>query len=139
MPMNKVILLGNLGQDPELKYLPNGNGVANLSLATSESWTDKNGQKQEKVEWHRIIVFGKMAEVCAQYLSKGSTILVEGKLQTRNWEDKQTQKKMYITEIIANNVQFVGGKPKQSQNNQQQQQQQNNQPPQNFANDDIPF
>lgn len=104
--MNKVILLGRLGGDPELKYLNSGSAVANFTLATNESYTDKTGQKVQKAEWHRIVVFGKAAENCAQYLKKGSQALVEGKLQTRSWDDKQGQKR-YITEIVAFNVQFL--------------------------------
>jgi single-strand DNA-binding protein len=107
MPLNKAIICGRLGQDPELKYLPNGNAVANMSVATSESWKDKDGKKQEKTEWHRIVVYGKMAETCNQYLKKGSEAIFEGKLQTRSW-DGQDGKKQYITEILVNNVQFVG-------------------------------
>jgi len=109
MSVNKVILLGRLGQDPELKYTPSGAAVCNFSLATSESWTDKNsGQKQEKTEWHRIVVWGKLAELCNQYLSKGRQAFLEGKLQTRSWEDQSGNKK-YTTEIVASTVQFIGG------------------------------
>ena len=84
--VNKVILIGHLGQDPEVKAMSNGKSVCNFSLATSESWKDKNGQKTEKTEWHRIVMFGKVADICGQYLQKGSQIYIEGKLQTRNWE-----------------------------------------------------
>jgi single-strand DNA-binding protein len=106
MPMNKAIIQGRLGQDPELKYLPDGNACANMSVATSESWKDKSGQKQEKTEWHRIVTFGKVAENCSKYLKKGSLVLLEGKIQTRSWENQQGGKN-YITEIISNNVQFI--------------------------------
>jgi single-strand DNA-binding protein len=106
--INKVILVGNLGKDPEIRHTPNGQAVANFSIATSESWTDKNGQKQERTEWHRIVVWGKLAELCGKYLSKGRQCFVEGKLQTRSWDDKDGQKK-YTTEIIASTVQFLGG------------------------------
>lgn len=106
--INKVILVGNLGKDPEIRHTPNGQAVANFSIATSESWTDKGGQKQERTEWHRIVVWGKLAELCGKYLSKGRQCFVEGKLQTRSWDDKDGQKR-YTTEVIANTVQFLGG------------------------------
>jgi single-strand DNA-binding protein len=108
MSVNKVILLGRLGQDPELKYTPGGAPVCNFSLATSENWTDKSGQKQERTEWHRVVVWGKLAELCNQYLSKGRQAFVEGRLQTRQWDDKDGQKR-YTTEINATTVQFIGG------------------------------
>ena len=106
--VNKVILVVNLGADPDMRYTTSGAGVCELRLATNESWTDKTGQKQERTEWHRIIVWGKRAEVCSKYLSKGRQIYVEGRLQTRNWDDKDGNKR-YTTEIIANDVQFLGG------------------------------
>ncbi|MDH4468182.1 MAG: single-stranded DNA-binding protein [Bacteriovoracaceae bacterium] len=109
MSVNKVILVGRLGQDPELKNTPGGAAVCQFSLATSENWMDKQGQKQEKTEWHRIVVWGKLAETCNQYLAKGRQAYVEGKLQTRSWDDKEGQKK-YTTEIVANTVQFLGSK-----------------------------
>lgn len=108
MSVNKVILLGRLGQDPELKYTPGGAPVCNFSLATTEAWTDKQGQKQEKTEWHRVVVWGKLAELCNQYLAKGRQAFLEGRLQTRSWDDKDGNKK-YTTEILANTVQFIGG------------------------------
>jgi single-strand DNA-binding protein len=108
MAINKVILIGNLGQNPEIKYTPNGQAVCNLSIATNESWTDKNGQKQEKTEWHRVVVFGKLAELCSQYLQKGRQAYIEGKLQTRSWQDKDNQTR-YTTEVVAQSVQFLGG------------------------------
>lgn len=155
MSVNKVILLGRLGQDPELKFTPSGAAVCNFSLATSESWTDKtSGQKQERTEWHRITVWGKLAELCNQYLSKGRQAFVEGALQTRQWDDKDGNKR-YTTEIKATAVQFIGGQqdagqgqqqqqPQQPQQNypqqgQQQQQQPQGQQGQNFTADDIPF
>lgn len=99
--INKVILVGNLGAKPEVKYASNGNAIANLSVATSESWTDKNtGQKQEKTEWHRVSVFGKLAEIAGQYLDKGSKVYVEGKLQTRKWQDKSGADR-YTTEVVV--------------------------------------
>ena len=106
--VNKAILIGNLGRDPELRYTQGGQAVANFSLATSESFNDKNGQRQERTEWHRIVVWGRVAENCAQYLAKGRTVYVEGRLQTREWENKEGQKQR-TTEIVAQNVQFLGG------------------------------
>jgi single-strand DNA-binding protein len=109
MSVNKVILLGRLGQDPELKHTPSGMSVCNFSLATSENWKDKqSGQKQEKTEWHRIVAWGKQAELCHQYLAKGRQVYVEGKLQTRSWDDKTGQKR-YTTEILVSSIQFVSG------------------------------
>ena len=103
--VNKVILLGNLGKDPEIKYMPNGNAVANITLATSETWNDKNsGEKQEKTEWHRVVFFGKLAEIVGQYLKKGSKIYVEGKLQTRKWQGQDGQDR-YTTEVVVD----IGG------------------------------
>lgn len=109
MSLNKVMLLGRLGQEPELRYTPSGQAVCNFSMATSEAWTDKSGQKQERTEWHRVVVWGKMGELCNQYLSKGRQALIEGSLQTRSWEAKDGSKR-YTTEIVAKNVQFIGGR-----------------------------
>jgi single-strand DNA-binding protein len=106
--VNKVLLIGRLGGDPEVRYTTNGGAVANFNLATNENWTDKNGQKQERTEWHRIVIWGKMAELCGQYLSKGRQAYVEGRLQTREWNDKDGNKR-YTTEIVAQNIQFLGG------------------------------
>jgi single-strand DNA-binding protein len=108
MAINKVILIGNLGQNPEVRFSPSGQAVCNLSIATNEAWTDKNGQKQEKTEWHRVVVFGKLAELCGQYLQKGRQCYLEGKLQTRQWQDKDNQTR-YTTEVVAQTVQFLGG------------------------------
>jgi single-strand DNA-binding protein len=107
--INKVILIGNLGRDPELRYTQSGQAVANFSLATTEKWKDKEGNTQEKTEWHRIIVWGKSAENSAQYLQKGRSVYIEGKLQTRDWEDKEGNKRS-TTEIVAQTVQFLGGR-----------------------------
>jgi len=104
--INKVILVGRLGNDPEIRYTQSGAGVANFNIATSENWTDRDGQRQERTEWHRIVVWGKMAETCAQYLAKGRQVFVEGRLQTRQWDDKEGNKH-YTTEVIANTVQFL--------------------------------
>jgi single-strand DNA-binding protein len=106
--VNKVILVGYLGADPDMRYTPSGQGVCEMRLATSESWNDKNGQRQERTEWHRIVVWGKRAEVCSKYLAKGRQVYVEGRIQTRSYDDKEGNKR-YITEIIANDVQFLGG------------------------------
>jgi single-strand DNA-binding protein len=113
--INKIILVGSLGKDPEVKYLPNGNAVANISLATSESWKDRNtGQKQEKTEWHRIVVFGKLAEIAGEYLKKGSKVYLEGSLQTRKWQNAQGQDQ-YTTEVVVQGfngvMQMLDGKP----------------------------
>jgi single-strand DNA-binding protein len=117
--VNKVILVGTCGQDPEVRYLPNGNAVTNLSLATSEQWTDKqSGQKVERTEWHRVSMFGKVAEIAGEYLRKGSQVYIEGKLQTREWEKDGI--KRYTTEIVVDmqgTMQLLGGRP---QNNDQQ-------------------
>ncbi len=107
--VNKVILIGNLGADPEVRFTPGGQAVANFRIATSESWTDKQGQKQERTEWHRIVVWGKLAELCGEYLAKGRQCYVEGKLQTREWTDKEG-KKNWTTEVVANQVTFLGGR-----------------------------
>lgn len=149
MSVNKVIILGRLGQDPEIKYTPSGAAVCNFSLATSETWNDKNsGQKQERTEWHRIVVWGKLAELCNQYLSKGRQAFVEGKLQTRAWDDKNGQKR-YTTEINATTVQFIGGASTGASNNDYNQSAPNHSDDDNngydistdasFASDDIPF
>jgi single-strand DNA-binding protein len=106
--VNKVILIGNLGSDPEVRYTPSGSAVANFNIATNESWKDKNGQDQDRTEWHKIVVWGKQAENCGEYLSKGRTVYIEGRLQTRSWDDKEGNKR-YTTEIVANTVQFLGG------------------------------
>ncbi len=104
--LNKAILIGNLGKDPEIRYTPSGMAVANFSLATTENWT-KDGQRESRTEWHRIVAFGRLAEICGEYLSKGKQIYVEGKIQTREWEDKDGNKR-YTTEIVANQMQMLG-------------------------------
>ena len=105
--VNKVILIGNLGADPEVRYTPDGAPVANFNLATSESWNDRtSGEKQERTEWHRLVVWRKLAEIAGQYLKKGSRIYVEGKLQTRSWEDQSGQKR-YTTEVVVNDMQML--------------------------------
>jgi len=159
--VNKVIIVGNLGQDPEVRYTPGGAAITNISIATSDSWKDKNtGQMQEKTEWHRVVFFGKLAEIAGEYLRKGSQVYVEGKLQTRKWQDKQGQDR-YTTEIVVDGfngvMQMLGGRgdsggapmgkapQQQSQQNQQPQAQPNQAPAQpsgdfdNSFDDDIPF
>lgn len=154
--INKVILVGNLGNDPEVRYMPNGNAVANVSLATSDSWKDKaTGEQQEKTEWHRVVFFNRLAEIVEQYVKKGSKLYIEGRLQTRSWE--QDGIKRYSTEIIASEMQMLDGRggamggdmgdnPFGQQQGSGQRQQQAAAPqaqpaPTNFDNfdDDIPF
>lgn len=166
--VNKMILMGNLGQDPEVRYMPSGGAVANISVATSESWKDKTtGEQKEKTEWHRVSIFGKLAEIAGEYLRKGSTVYIEGQLQTRKWQDQSGQDR-YTTEIVVQGfngvMQMVGGKSQDGGQPQQQQQQQGwgqpqkpqqapmqqqrdpqqqgqpqyNEPPMNFD-EDIPF
>ena len=107
--VNKVILIGNLGRDPEVRYLPSGDAVATLSVATTEKWKDKNGDQQEQTEWHRVSFFGRQAEICGEYLRKGSQIYVEGRLQTRKWTDKEG-KERYSTDIRGDRMQMLGGR-----------------------------
>ncbi|HQR54025.1 MAG TPA: single-stranded DNA-binding protein [Burkholderiales bacterium] len=107
--VNKVILVGNVGRDPETRYMPSGDAMVNLSLATTDQWKDKNGERQERTEWHRIVIFGKTAEIAGQYLRKGSQIYIEGRLQTRKWTDKEGQER-YTTEIVADRMQMLGSR-----------------------------
>ena len=112
--VNKVIVVGNLGQDPDTRYLPSGSAVTNISVATSESWKDKEtGEKKERTEWHKVAAFGRLAEIMAEYLRKGSQVYIEGKLRTRKWQDKDGNDR-YTTEIIADQMQMLGGKQEQS-------------------------
>jgi single-strand DNA-binding protein len=158
--INKVILVGNLGQDPEVRYSASGAAVATLNIATSEQWTDKqSGQKQERTEWHRVVMFNRLGEIAGEYLKKGSQVYIEGKLQTRKWQDQNGQDR-YTTEIVANEMQMLGGRggsadfgggnQGQSQNAPRQQAapaqqtpqaQSQSQPNDNFGgfDDDIPF
>ena len=106
--VNKIILIGNLGADPEKRYMGNGGAVCNLRLATTDRWTDKQGAKQERTEWHRVVVYGPQAENCEKYLAKGRQVYIEGSLKTRQWQDQQGQTR-YTTEVIAQRVQFLGG------------------------------
>ena len=112
--VNKVILLGNLGANPELRYTQGQQAVANLRIATTEKWTDKSGQKQEATEWHRVVVWGKTAEIVGQYLTKGRQVYIEGRIRTRQWQDQQGQKR-FTTEIVAQNVQMLGGRGERSE------------------------
>lgn len=107
--VNKVILVGNLGRDPEVRYMPNGDAVANYSIATTETWKDKNGMRQEKTEWHNIVMYRRLAEIAGEYLKKGSSVYIEGRLQTRKWQDKQGNDR-YTTEIVADQMQMLGGR-----------------------------
>lgn len=156
--VNKVILVGNVGQDPEVRYMPSGNAVANLSLATSDNWKDKNtGEQQERTEWHRVVFFNRLAEIVEQYVKKGGKLYIEGRLQTRSWE--QDGVKRYTTEIVANEMQMLDsrgsanaqdgfGRQPQAQPEQQPATQPQQQPPASAApakanfddfDDDIPF
>lgn len=107
--VNKAIVLGNLGKDPELRHLPNGDAVCNFSLATTESWKDKDGNKQDKTEWHNVVIFRKLAEIAGEYLKKGRPVYIEGRLQTRKWQDKEG-KDRYTTEIVADQMQMLGSR-----------------------------
>ena len=139
--INKVIVVGNLGADPDARYMPNGNAVTNISVATTSSWKDKeSGERQEKTEWHRVVFFGRLAEIASEYLKKGSQVYVEGRLQTRKWEDKEGNDR-WTTEIVANEMQMLGERISSSSNSN------NSNTPKNssseFASDDfdddIPF
>lgn len=113
--LNKVILIGNLGRDPETRHMPSGGAVCNFSIATTETWKDKDGNKQEKTEWHSIVLYNKLAEIAQQYLKKGASVYLEGRLQTRKWQDKNTGEDRYSTEIVCDQMQMLGGKREGSQ------------------------
>jgi len=150
--VNKVILVGNLGRDPEMKYTASGAAIANITVATSESWNDKQtGEKVEKTEWHRVVAFQRLAEIMGEYLRKGSQVYIEGKLQTRKWQDQNGQDR-YSTEVVANDMQMLGARGGEGggarpqgggggfRNNPQNQQTQSQpKPDDDFADDDIPF
>lgn len=141
--VNKVIIVGNLGRDPETRYMPNGEAVTNIAVATTESWKDKNsGDKKEMTEWHRITFYRKLAEIAGQYLKKGASIYIEGKLQTRKWTDKDGVER-YTTEIIADTMQMLGGKQEGAANQSSTQPEQKASKPAassfNDMDDDIPF
>jgi single-strand DNA-binding protein len=119
--VNKVIIIGSLGNDPETKYMPNGNAVTNISIATSESWKDKQtGQQQERTEWHRVVFFNKLAEITGEYMRQGSKVYCEGSLRTRKWQDQSGQDR-YTTEIVASNMQMLDSRPQDGQGGQHQQ------------------
>ena len=146
--INKVIIVGNLGNDPEIRTMPNGEQVANITVATSESWTDKNtGEKKTQTEWHRIVLYRRLAEITAQYLTKGSQVYIDGRLKTRKWQDSNGQDR-YTTEIQGDNLQMLGGRQDAAQNQppkQQDKQQkaqskpQQSEPPMDAFDDNIPF
>lgn len=110
--LNKIMLIGNLGADPELRYTGSGTAVSNFRIATNESWTDKNGQRQERTEWHRIVAWGKLAELAAEYLTKGRQVYIEGRVQTNRWQDRDGNDR-YTSEVIASTVTFLGARPQQ--------------------------
>ena len=146
--VNKVIIIGNIGQDPEIKYMPSGGAVTNVSIATSESWKDKTtGQPVEKTEWHKIVFFNALADIAGKYLKKGSKVYIEGSLRTRKWQ-AQDGTDRYTTEIVANEMQMLDGKPNADQSNEPRNQQDNRQAPAHSAPqqpagfddfDDIPY
>ena len=150
--INKVILIGNLGADPEIRHMPNGTAVATLNIATSESWKDKqSGEQQERTEWHRVVLFQRLAEIVGEYLKKGSKVYIEGRLQTRKWQDKTTGQDRYTTEIVANEMQMLDSRGGQGSDTPSFGQQNNfsaqpnremnksSEPVTEFADDDIPF
>ncbi len=135
--VNKAILVGNLGGDPELRYTPSGTAVANFSLATREQWTNKNGEKTERTEWHKIVAWGRLGEVCGEYLHKGSQVYIEGRIQTRSWEDREGNKR-YTTEIVALTMQMLGTTAK-SEKAQTEEESFPSEEPISIPDDDIPF
>ena len=138
--LNKAILIGNLGRDPEVRYTPGGLAVANFSIATSESWSNKNGEKETRTEWHRIVAFGKLGEICGEYLSKGKQVYIEGRIQTREWDDKEGVKR-YTTEIVAAQMLMLGAKDGQGSGSYADSQSSGDKETPNSipADDDIPF
>ncbi|MBW2047062.1 MAG: single-stranded DNA-binding protein [Deltaproteobacteria bacterium] len=135
--VNKVILIGHLGADPEVRYTPSGTAVANFNIATTEQWTDKSGEKQERTEWHRIVAWGRTGEICGEYLHKGKQVYVEGRLQTRSWDDREGNKR-YTTEVIAYAVKMLGPAGKEGRAESKG----NQFPPEepvNLPEDEIPF
>jgi single-strand DNA-binding protein len=134
--INKAILLGRLGKDPEVRYMPNGDPVTTFSVATDEQWKDKSGEKVQKTEWHNIVTFRKLAEICGQYLTKGKLVYVEGKIQTRSWEDKEG-KKRYTTEIVADTMKMLGGGSEKKEGAPAERHE--NGPADDGQRDDVPF
>ncbi|MBW1722485.1 MAG: single-stranded DNA-binding protein [Deltaproteobacteria bacterium] len=135
--VNKVILIGNLGADPELRYTASGRPVATFNLATSEQWTGKDGEKSERTEWHRIVAWARLGEICGEYLRKGSQVYIEGRLQTRAWEDREGNKR-YTTEIVAQNMQMLGSPVKGGETRPKEGPLQEEEPV-SIPEDDIPF
>ena len=135
--VNKVIIVGNLGADPELKYTASGRPVASFTVATKEQWTGKDGQKEEKTEWHRLVAWAKLAEICGEYLRKGSQVYIEGKLQTRSWEDRDGNKR-YTTEIVAQTMQMLGS-PAKGREAKTPEERYPYEEPVSIPEDDIPF
>lgn len=136
--VNKVILVGNLGRDPEMRYLPSGDAIASFSIATTDTWKDKSGVKQERTEWHSISMFGKLAEIAGEYLKKGSSVYIEGRLQTQKWMDKTTEEEKQRTQIIADRMQMLGSRDaRQPVSNEAQ----SNEPKSGFDDfsDDVPW
>jgi len=136
--VNKVILVGRLGKDPEVRYTPDGTMVTNFNLATDEQWKDKSGEKTQKTEWHRIVTFGKLAEICGNYLVKGKLIYIEGRIQTRSWEDKEGVKR-FTTEIIATNMQMLDTRGQAKAEGSSPDPVSANSAPANMPDDDVPF
>lgn len=144
--VNKVTIIGNLGKDPELKFMPNGDAVCNFSVATTDTWKDKDGAKQERTEWHNIVMYRKVAEIAGEYLKQGSSVYLEGRLQTRKWQTKEGQDR-YTTEIVADSMQMLGKKSDSEQGNGNESQQKHSEQksngyqkqPINEIDDDVPF
>lgn len=137
--VNKVILLGALGQDPTTRFMPNGEAVTNFSMATSDSWKDKQGQKQERTEWHNVVMYRKLAEIAGEYLKKGSPVYIEGRLQTRKWQTKEGQDR-YTTEIVADQMQMLGSKAQSNDAyDTSTPSDKNNAPSNDYDSDTIPF
>lgn len=138
--VNKVILVGNLGAEPEIRYTPSGTAVANFTLATTEQWKGKDGEKNEKTEWHRIVAWARLGEICGEYLHKGSSVYIEGRIQTRAWDDRDGNKR-YTTEIIAQNMQMLGSPGSQRKEGQASSQEERypTEEPISIPDDDIPF
>lgn len=133
--VNKVILIGNLGRDPEVRYTPTGTAVAKFSIATTDKWSDKSGEKQERTEWHRIIAWGRLGEICSEYLHKGMSVYIEGRIQTREWTDSEGAKRQ-VKEIVANVMQMLGNKGRDQRSEDRGQTTEDREP---VPKEDIPF
>ena len=136
--VNKVILVGNLGRDPELKYMPSGDAVCNFTVATRAVWKDREGDQQEKTEWHNIVAFRRLAEICGEYLKKGKQVYIEGRIQTRSWDDKDGVKR-YTTEIVANQMQMLGRRDEETGGELPPSAPESKAPPSRDEEDDLPF